>query len=185
MMRWIIEANAARMPLADVNAPRPAPEGKGFRGSFLFAAMKITSSAFSDGKPIPSKYTCDGADLIPPLTFEAVPSEAVTLALIVDDPDAPGGTFDHWLVWNIAPDVRAIAEGRAPQGVTGNNSARKAAWMGPCPPDREHRYIFTLYALDGRLDLPAGSNKPQLQSAMKDHVIAKAQLMGRYDRVRS
>ena len=144
--------------------------------------MRVTSPAFAEGSAIPSKYTCDGQDLIPPLAFEDVPPNAKALALIVDDPDAPGGTFDHWLVWNIAPDVRSIEEGRAPKGVAGKNSARKTSWMGPCPPDREHRYFFKLFALDAQIELSEGATKPQLENAMKGHVIEQSQLMGRYDR---
>jgi Raf kinase inhibitor-like YbhB/YbcL family protein len=146
--------------------------------------MRISSPAFADNGLIPSKYTCDGDDLIPPLAFDDVPANAASLALVVDDPDAPGGTFDHWLVWNVAPDVRAISEGRAPEGATGRNSARKTSWMGPCPPDREHRYFFKLYALDERLDLGQGSSKAQLQHALRGHILAEAQLIGRYDRPR-
>ena len=144
--------------------------------------MRVSSPAFPDGGVIPAKYTCDGDDLIPPLLFEDVPSNAKALALIVDDPDAPGGVFDHWLIWNIAPEVRTIEEGRSPKAVTGENSARQTSWMGPCPPDREHRYCFKLYALDAEIDLTEGATKPQLENAMKKHVIAQAQLIGRYDR---
>lgn len=145
--------------------------------------MRLTSTAFTEGRMIPSKYTCDGENLIPPLAFEDVPSSAATLALIMDDPDAPGGTFDHWLVWNMPVTLRSITEGQPPSGVAGQNSTRRKGWTGPCPPDRQHRYFFTLFALDGRIDLPEGSGRSDLERAMKDHILEKARLMGVYDRV--
>ncbi len=144
--------------------------------------MKITSTAFKEGASIPAKYTCDEKDTIPPLSFEDVPEKAVTLALVMDDPDAPMGIWDHWVVWNISRDTKGVREGSEPKGVAGKNSWGKTGWGGPCPPDREHRYFFKLYALDQKLDLPAGSTKAQLEKAMKGHVVAEAQLMGRYNR---
>lgn len=146
--------------------------------------MKMSSPAFADHEAIPAKYTCDGQDLIVPLKFEGVPDGAASLALIVDDPDAPGGTWDHWVVWNIPPRTKEIAEGKHPPGVTGKNSWGKNAWGGPCPPDRQHRYFFKLYALDAKLDLPPGERKTDLEKAMKGHVLAEAQLVGVYDRKR-
>jgi Raf kinase inhibitor-like YbhB/YbcL family protein len=142
--------------------------------------MRITSPAFADGQLIPTKYTCDGDNTILPLTFEDVPPDAASLALVVDDPDAPSGVFDHWVVWNIPPDQTAIAEGEIPKGVAGRNSAGKNAWMGPCPPDRQHRYFFKLYALDSRLDLPKSAGKADLERAMEGHLLATAQLVGLY-----
>ncbi len=144
--------------------------------------MKLTSTAFKEGASIPAKYTCDEKDTIPPLTFEDIPDKAVTLALVMDDPDAPMGIWDHWVVWNIPRDTRGVREGSEPSGVAGKNSWNRSGWGGPCPPDREHRYFFKLYALDAKLDLKAGSTKAQLEKAMKGHVVAEAQLMGRYNR---
>lgn len=144
--------------------------------------MKLTSSAFKEGASIPAKYTCDEKDTIPPLAFEDIPEKAVTFALIMDDPDAPRGTWDHWIVWNIPRDTKGVREGSEPSGVSGKNSWGRTGWGGPCPPDREHRYFFKLYALDGKLDLQAGSTKAQLEKAMKGHIVAEAQLMGRYNR---
>ena len=144
--------------------------------------MKIISSAFGDNENIPPKYTCDEGDVIPPLRFENVPAETRSLVLIVEDPDAPMGTWDHWVVWNIPSDTRSIAEGVPPRGVFGKNSWGRNDWGGPCPPDREHRYFFKLYALNASLDLPAGSTKEDLQNTMSDKVLAEAQLVGRYDR---
>ena len=146
--------------------------------------MRITSSAFAEGQSIPSKYTCDGSDTIPPLKFEAVPEKAASLALIMDDPDAPHGTWDHWVIWNIPPKTTDIAEGKTPPGVVGKNSWGKNAWGGPCPPDRQHRYFFKLYALDTKLDLAPSATKKDVEKAMKDHILEQAQLMGVYDRHR-
>lgn len=146
--------------------------------------MKITSPAFEEGSSIPAKYTCDGDDAIPPLRFEEVPEGAASLALVMDDPDAPRGTWDHWVVWNIPAGTAEIREGNPPKGTFGRNSWGRNDWGGPCPPDREHRYTFRLYALDRTLDLGSGSTKEDLENAMRGHVVAEAQLMGRYDRPR-
>jgi hypothetical protein len=144
--------------------------------------MRITSSAFKDGGEIPNKYTCDGEGLVPPLAFEGVPQAAKGLALIVDDPDAPMGTWDHWLLFNIPPDAGGIAEGKEPAWPHGKNSFKRTAWGGPCPPDREHRYFFRLFALDLALGLKEGATKADLLKAMEGHVVAKAELVGRYKR---
>ena len=144
------------------------------------AKMKITSSAFQQAGNIPSQFTCDGADRSPPLQIAEIPSGAKSLVLIVDDPDAPNGLFTHWIVWNIPPQTNAITEGSAPKGVQGTNDFGKSGYGGPCPPSGTHRYYFKVFALDGELDLPSGSKRGQLDAAMKGHVIAQGQLMGRY-----
>ncbi len=144
--------------------------------------MKITSPAFEHEGKIPSKYTCDGKDISPPLRFEDVPKGAASLALVMDDPDAPMGTFDHWVVWNIPPETRSVEEGREPSGVQGKTSFGRMGYGGPCPPRGVHRYFFKLYALDTVLNLPAGSRKKDLEEAMKGHVIEQAVLMGKYSR---
>jgi Raf kinase inhibitor-like YbhB/YbcL family protein len=144
------------------------------------AKMKITSSAFNEGGNIPSKCTCDGSDTSPPLQITGVPSGAKTLVLIADDPDAPGGLFTHWLVWNIAPQTNSIAEGTAPKGVHGTNDFGKSGYKGPCPPPGTHRYSFKIFALDRELDLRPGAKRSQVDAAMKDHVIAQGELVGRY-----
>jgi Raf kinase inhibitor-like YbhB/YbcL family protein len=146
------------------------------------ARMKITSSAFQEGADIPSKFTCDGADTSPALQVADVPSGAKSLALIVDDPDAPSGLFTHWIVWNISPQTSTIEEGSAPKGVQGTNDFGKSGYGGPCPPSGTHRYYFKIFALDRELDLPAGTKRSQLDAAMKGHVVAEGQLMGRYAR---
>ena len=146
------------------------------------AKMKITSSAFQEGGNLPSKFTCDGADISPPLQITGAPSEAKSLVLIADDPDAPSGLFTHWLVWNLPPQTNSIAEGSAPNGVHGTNDFGKPGYKGPCPPPGTHRYSFKIFALDRELDLRSGAKRRQVDAAMKGHVIAQGELMGRYAR---
>jgi Raf kinase inhibitor-like YbhB/YbcL family protein len=146
------------------------------------ARMKITSSAFQEGGNIPSKFTCDGSDSSPPLQITGVPSEAKTLVLIADDPDAPGGLFTHWLVWNIPTQTNSIAEGSAPKGMHGTNDFGKSGYKGPCPPPGTHRYSFKIFALDRELDLRPGARRSQVDAAMKGHIIAQGELVGRYAR---
>ena len=146
------------------------------------ATMKITSSAFQEGSNIPSKFTCDGSDTSPPLQITGVPSEAKSLVLIADDPDAPGGLFTHWLIWNIPPQTNSIAEGSSPKGVQGANDFGKSGYRGPCPPPGTHRYSFKIFALDRELELRPGARRTQLDAAMKGHVIAQGELIGRYAR---
>ena len=144
------------------------------------AKMKITSSAFQQGANIPSKFSCDGPNTSPPLQISDVPGEAKSVVLIVDDPDAPSGLFTHWAVWNISPQTSTIAEGSTPKGVHGTNDFGKSGYGGPCPPSGAHRYYFKIFALDRELDLPVGAKRSQLDAAMKGHVIAHGELMGRY-----
>jgi hypothetical protein len=146
------------------------------------ARMKITSSALQNGGNIPSKFTCDGSDTSPPLQITGVPSEAKSLVLIADDPDAPSGLFTHWLVWNIPPQTNSIVEGSAPKGVQGTNDFGKSGYKGPCPPPGTHRYSFKIFALDRELDLRSGAKRSQVDAAIKGHVIAQGELVGRYAR---
>ncbi len=146
------------------------------------ASMKITSSAFQEGASLPSKFTCDGGGTSPPLQIAGVPAGAKSLVLIVDDPDAPGGLFTHWILWNISPQTNAISEGGAPSGVRGANDFGTSGYGGPCPPSGTHRYYFKILALDRELDLPPGAKRGQLEAAIKGHVIARGELMGRYSR---
>ncbi len=144
--------------------------------------MKLESSAFQDHKPIPQKHTCDGEDISPTLQLRDVPKETVTLALIVDDPDAPMGTFDHWIAWNIPGETSELAEG-CTMPIQGLNHFKELRYRGPCPPPgAPHRYFFKLYALDFRLDLDEGASKERLQEAMEGHILAKAELVGTYQR---
>lgn len=149
--------------------------------------MKITSSAFEHNQAIPSKYTCDGENINPPLEFSDIPDNAKSLALIMDDPDVPknlkpDGMFDHWVVFNIPPEITSIDEDSPPVGVGGENTKGDNAYTGPCPPDREHRYFFKLYALDNILDLGPDATKKDLEEAMKDHILESAELIGLYER---
>jgi hypothetical protein len=146
------------------------------------ARIKITSSTFQEGGNIPSKFTCDGSDTSPPLQITGVPSEAKSLVLIADDPDAPSGLFTHWLVWNIPPQTNSIVEGSAPKGVQGTNDFGKSGYKGPCPPPGTHRYSFKIFALDRELDLQSGAKRSQVDAAIKGHAIAQGELVGRYAR---
>ena len=146
--------------------------------------MELRSPGFEHGGQIPSRHTCDGADASPALEIGGVPEGTAALALVMDDPDAPGGTFDHWLVWNIPPQTAGIPEGTEPEGVQGRTGFGKMGYGGPCPPGGTHRYRFKLYALDRRLDLKAGARKGQLEQAMKGHILAETLLQGTYTRQR-
>jgi len=170
-MRNAIRGSAAAMLLAVVTAIAAGE-----------ARIKVTSSAFHEGGNIPSKFTCDVSDTSPPLQIAGVPSGAKSLVLIVDDPDAPGGLFTHWLAWNIPPQTGSIAEGSAPKGAQGANDFGKSGYRGPCPPPGTHRYSFKIFALDRELELGSGAKRSQVDAAMKGHVIAHGELVGRYAR---
>jgi len=142
--------------------------------------LVLTSSVFVDGGRIPSKYTCDGDNVNPPLNISGIPEETKSLVLIVDDPDAPMGTWVHWVVWNLPPKGR-IGEDTVP-GTEGVNDFRKHSYGGPCPPSGTHRYFFKAYALDIKLDIRPSSRKRDVEKAMKGHVLAQGQLVGLYSR---
>lgn len=143
--------------------------------------MLIISSAFKNNDFIPAKYTCDGDNINPPLDIDGVPEGAQSLALIVGDPDAPRGTWTHWLVWNIDPKTMEISEKSLPQWVIeGKTSFGKPGYGGPCPPSGTHRYLFKLYALDTALDLTPQADKSELEKAMAGHVLEEAELIGLY-----
>ena len=145
--------------------------------------MSITSSVFKQGEEIPSKYTCDGKNINPPLEIKDIPKEAKSLVLIIDDPDAPGGTFLHWLVFNISPETQVIKENTIPLGAQeGKNSFRRIDYGGPCPPSGVHHYFFRLYALDKWLRLAKGSNLETVKKAMEGHILCQTELMGIYKR---
>ncbi len=154
--------------------------------------LVISSTAFPDGQPITKKYTGDGADASPPLRWEGVPANASSLALIGDDPDAPRGTWTHWVVFNLPPEVHELPEGVSPQNELPNGAAQgvndfgKVGYGGPAPPPgKPHRYFFRLYALDTRLNLtPGRATRQQLLEAMKGHVLAEGLIMGTYGRRR-
>lgn len=146
----------------------------------------ITSPAFVHETEIPLQYTCDGEDTSPPLEWSAPPSGAASLALIVDDPDAPMGTWVHWVIYNLPAEARGLPAGITPDAELpdgsrqGNNSWPKLGYGGPCPPSGSHRYVFKLYALDAVLDVRPGATEQQLLQAMEGHILAEAQLMGTY-----
>ncbi|MGN6418364.1 MAG: YbhB/YbcL family Raf kinase inhibitor-like protein [Pseudobacter sp.] len=142
--------------------------------------ISLTSPAFQHEGTIPARYTCDGENINPPLSIGELPEGTKTLALICDDPDAPRGIYDHWVVWNIAP-TQEIKENHMP-GISGMNSSGKTGYTGPCPPDGEHRYFFYLFALDTDIDLPEVSGKGDLASAMIGHILGEGILMGKYSR---
>lgn len=148
--------------------------------------MKITSSAFTNGGMIPLKYTCDGENVNPPLSFSGIPKDARSLVLIMEDPDVPisireDGMWDHWVVFDIPATLTRVEENQQPSGISGKGSTDKLNYKGPCPP-AEHRYYLKLFALDAFLYLPEGSTKSEVMEAMEGHVISEAELMGRYDR---
>jgi Raf kinase inhibitor-like YbhB/YbcL family protein len=151
-------------------------------------ALTITSAAFKESGMIPKRCTCDGSDVSPDLSWSGVPEGTRTLALICDDPDAPMGTWVHWVLFNIPPDVTSLPEGvpaqkTLPNGARhGQNDFRKFGYGGPCPPGGTHRYYFKLYALDTAFNLEAGIAKSRLVDAMKGHILAEGQLMGKYRR---
>ena len=152
------------------------------------ANLQLSSSAFQEGEKIPTQYTCDGQNVSPPLSWSGTPEGTQSLALIVDDPDAPSGTYTHWVVYDLSPGTSELPEGALQSGgtgqaVQGKNSAGKTAYSGPCPPrGNPHRYFFKLYALDQVLGLKAGSTKSDLERAMQGHMLAQGQLMGKYGR---
>jgi len=150
--------------------------------------MKLSSLAFNDGDMIPNKYTCDGADISPPLEWESVPEDTKSIALICDDPDAPVGTWVHWVYYDIPSDTKSLPKNITPQenpensGKQGRNDFGKIGYGGPCPPGGTHRYYFKIYAIDTILNLPAGVDKKHLLKAMEGHIIGQAQLVGKYKR---
>ena len=152
-------------------------------------AFAISSPSFSNGGDIAKKFTCDGADVSPQLTWSDPPAGTKSLALLADDPDAPVGNWNHWVLWNLPAEIRDLAEnvtktGQLPDGSRqGPNDFRKAGYNGPCPPlGKPHRYYFKIFALDAKLDLKGSAGKRELEAAMKGHILAQAEWMGRYGR---
>ena len=149
-------------------------------------AMEIKSTAFEDNGMIPRLYTCDGKNISPPISWKSIPENTQSLALICDDPDAPAGTWVHWVIYNIRPTPQELPAKVLIQGVTpfgakqGINDFGKIGYGGPCPPSGTHRYFFKLYALDTKLDLKSGATKDQLLSAIEGHILAQAELVGKY-----
>ena len=170
--------------LADTPTPIQVSTGMVESG----ASFELTSAAFGQGEPIPLKYSCEGEDVSPPLAWGDPPAETQSLALILDDPDAPGGTWDHWILFNISPDLRELQENlpvtgknQDPEAIfVGNNSWGRPDYGGPCPPSGTHRYFFKLYALDTTINLLPGATKGELLNSMEGHILAEDELMGTY-----
>ena len=149
--------------------------------------MQLMSPAFENGAPIPYVYTCDGKDINPPLEIKGVPDGAKSLVLIMDDPDVPSFVrkdqmWVHWVIYDMPPESRTLKENSTPPGIQGTGTGNQQRYQGPCPPDREHRYFFKLYALKGFLKLKPGATKEQVEAAMEGQVLEKTELMGRYVR---
>ena len=149
--------------------------------------MEITSSAFKDGQPIPARFTCDDKNISPPLAWSAVPPNTASLALIVEDPDAPTGVWNHWVLFNLPADTGALPEDAAksfpPNAREGVNDFKRIGYGGPCPPTgKAHRYFFKIFALDTSLNVPAGASRQDVEAAMTKHVLAQGQLMGTYQK---
>jgi len=151
-------------------------EGK----EITYELLKVSSSAFNLNEGIPSKYTCDGKNISPPLAIEHIPESAKSLVLIVDDPDAPRGTWVHWVMWNI-PVTHHIRENEA-HGIQGPNDFNARQYGGPCPPSGTHRYFFKVYALDSLLKIPPSSRKENVEKAMSGHILAFGELVGLYSK---
>ena len=151
-------------------------------------ALDVRSSALEEGRAMPARYTCEGLDISPPLSWSSVPNGTRSLALIVDDPDAPRGAFVHWVIYNLPPDTRRLPEdvpnqGTLPSGaLQGMNGAGSIGYIGPCPPSGTHRYFFKVYALDTELDLRGGARREDIVRAMEGHVLAEGRLLGTYQR---
>jgi len=141
-------------------------------------SMKLTSTAFADGQPIPDKYTCAGQGARPVFSFEGIPARAETLALIFDDPDAPSGTFVHWFLWNIPATVGRLGDAIPAGAIEGITSSGSSEYVPPCPPSGTHRYVAHLYALDTVLDIPASSSVQTLTAATSGHVLGSTTLTG-------
>ncbi len=167
--------------------PSPSPTAMPGKGGQAMA-FELTSSAFAQGETIPVRYTCDGDDVSPPLEWGDPPEGTQSFALANDDPDAPAGIWDHWILFNLPGEARSLPEGvpsdaELPDGSRqGQNSWRRLGYGGPCPPSGTHRYFFKLYALDTTLDLASGANKKQLLQAMEGHILGQAELIGVYSR---
>lgn len=166
------------------NKPREAqPISMTNNSASLTSNMKLTSPVFNNNQNIPKKYTCDGENVNPSLSIYEVPQNTKSLTLIMDDPDAPMGTWVHWTVWNIDPKTTEIAENSVPNNATqGTTSFGKPGYGGPCPPSGTHRYFFKLYALDTTLTIPSSSDKADLEKTMEGHIFEKAELVGLYGR---
>jgi Raf kinase inhibitor-like YbhB/YbcL family protein len=144
--------------------------------------MKITSPAFENNQEIPEKYTCQGENINPPLELGEVPANAQSMVLIVDDPDAPAGTWTHWVVYNIPKDTEKIESGIKPPGIEAVTSFGKPGFSGPCPPSGTHRYFFKVFALDNLFRIGNDSNRTTVEAAMQNHILSSGELVGLYQK---
>lgn len=165
-------------PLPPEPLAKPSPSQK--------SEIKVSSAAFKEGQPIPRQYTCDGVNISPPLEWSGVPKTAKTIAIVADDPDAPSGTWVHWVLYNLPADNIGFVENVPPSetlkagGFQGKNDFGKMGYGGPCPPSGTHRYFFKVYALDAEVPLQAGATKAEVEKAIEGHIIGQGQLMGTY-----
>ncbi len=172
------------IPTAVFLASCGSSTGDAESGEDLPQAIELTSPAFDEGSPIPRQYTCDGEDISPPLQWSNLPAETSSVALIMDDPDAPVNTWVHWVLYNLPGDSTGLPEdvALADSGDPANNSWNRSGYGGPCPPRGSHRYFFKIYALDSQLTLDPEAEKEDLLEAMESHILDQAQLMGTYER---
>lgn len=175
----ILAGLAALCAIAAGASAAGAPAAQPTKGN-----MQLTSTAFESGKPIPTKYACEGVDVSPALSWSQAPSNTKSFVLIVDDPDAPSGTWVHWVIYGLPGTATGVAENAPPQGARqGVNDFHRLGYRGPCPPaGKAHRYFFKLYALDTELGLKPGATKNEVERAMENHVVGQAELMGTYQR---
>jgi Raf kinase inhibitor-like YbhB/YbcL family protein len=192
MMRWQISLWCCALVLCGAcqrgQSPQVSNDNAAEQGGAEKRTIKLTSTAFQEGGMIPVQYTCAGANVSPPLAWGDVPAETKALALVVDDPDAPRGTWVHWVAYNLSPATKALPENvpaleaLASGGRQGKNDFGQLGYGGPCPPDGTHRYYFKLYALNAELNLPTGATKQDLLKAIYGHILDEGQLMGRFKR---
>jgi Raf kinase inhibitor-like YbhB/YbcL family protein len=178
LLGWLISIGCViALAACQSSATVPAAEG----GNEM--AITITSTAFKEGDKIPRQYTCDDQNVSLPLAWTNVPTGTVSLALIMDDPDAPSGTWVHWVLFNLPADTTGLGQGKNGGGTEGKNDFNKLGYGGPCPPrGSTHRYFIKLYALDAQLELKGGTSKAQVEKAMQGHILGQGQLMGKYSR---
>lgn len=188
--RWWLLLAAGLLALAAVGCGAEEPETEEVENTMETEAaaegasdLALTSSAFGEGERIPERYTCDGEDVSPPLAWEGAPAGTVAYALIMDDPDAPRGTWVHWVLFNLPQERNQLPEDVSVEvGTGGRNSWDRTGYGGPCPPSGQHRYVFKLYALNTELALETGADKEALLAAMEGHIVASGQLIGVYER---
>ncbi len=176
----VMEEKAAE-EMIPADTPLPPTEEPETEEEPAMVEMTLTSPAFAEGEAIPLQFSCDGDDLSPELAWGGIPAGTASLVLIMDDPDAPVGTWDHWILFDIPADLSGLAQGGT-AGTDGNNSWNRTGYGGPCPPSGTHRYFFKLYAVDIMLDLPAGTAKGVLEAAIEGHILGYVELMGTYTR---